>query len=140
METLHKLRKPISPVLSYFDRNNKILSIKLNSVAKNYSYISKQFIKSSSELTQKVKEYSVPTMAELVSFDVVSMFSKKHPKECLLLTENLLETKNKQLGLINEIKQLFKICTNYFRFSFQRKNLNIYENLSTDAGGIAHTQ
>ena len=117
---LHKIDRPIRPVVSFTTAPSVKLSKKLIPIIKFHSNFQPEFsIKNSLELIDKVKDIIIPNNSFLLSFDVKNLFPSVPPNEVIQITSKLL-FENKCVSIIREdILNLLQTCLeqNYFEFN-----------------------
>lgn len=119
---LHKDNNPIRPVVSYINCPVRKIAIKLNTIFKKVTnFKSKYSVKNSLELTKKLANVKLKNNTKLVSFDVSNMFSNIPPEECLTLITDILDKKNVNITIKNELIELFEIVLNQNYFEFNNK-------------------
>lgn len=116
---VHKEGNPIRPVVSYINSPLRQMAIELNKIFKNLTnFTPSHSIRNSVELTNKLKDITLPENSLLASFDVSNMFSNIPYTDCLEIIKKILDAKNINVIIKNEIITLFELCLseNYFQF------------------------
>ena len=116
----HKPNIPIRPVVSHFTAPCHKLSVKLNSLLRNYSSFQSKFsIKNAVDLVTKISTVQPPHNSKLISFDVTNLFTSVPAKEASTLAVNLIKSSGGDEKMLKEIKLLLDLCIeqNYFLFN-----------------------
>lgn len=115
----HKENVPIRPVVSHINSPCYKLARELTHIFRKITgFKSKYSIKNSVELSQKLKQISLPPNCTLVSFDVDDMFSNIPDKECISIISDIMDKCNVDITTHTDFIFLLNICTqqNYFQF------------------------
>ncbi|CAL8110124.1 unnamed protein product [Orchesella dallaii] len=118
----HKKDIPLRPVVDCQKSVTYGVASNLNYILKPITNVSERSVKNSYEFVEKIKKLRIPRNHKLVSFDVVSLFTKVPIAETIEFIRKRLHENDKwktrtKLSL-DEVMELVTICLNttYFRF------------------------
>lgn len=119
---IHKDSAPIRPVVSYVGCPAYKLAKHLNTILKDTtSFKSKNGVKNSLDLVQKLENFEMNNGYKLASLDVQNMFGNISTKECITLVADLLERKNTNPVLSSEIMDTLRLVLKQNHFTFNNK-------------------
>ncbi|XP_054715271.1 uncharacterized protein LOC129224748 [Uloborus diversus] len=120
---IHKEELPLRPIVSAINSPTHLLSKHLASLLKPHVGATESFVRDSSHFIEKLKTYSLQSTDILVSFDVVSLFTRVPIKEAMEKVREIFSP---------DIADLFQhvLTTTYFQW-----NNDIYEQIDGVAMG-----